>query len=186
MSLPAQEERARAAHTSHGARMDKDKHAAQAADGAPRYGQTTNSFAPRPLRVMSSIRSNKIKQSNRASLEKASMNIQNVFNHGNRGGVKIKAAALFMNRRSVGRRNNYGTVSLTAAKAPTSSSFIGVDSAKASRFNTGAKGHHGRNLYQQNALYDNSGRQTAQVPKRELISISTHSKQATPYQSLYK
>jgi hypothetical protein len=165
--MPSQE---RAAHTSHGARRDKDQ---QAADPAPRYGNTMSNFAPRPLRVMSSIRSNKIKQSNRASLEKASMNIQNVFNHGNRGGVKIKAAALFMNRRSVGRRNNYGTVSLNAAKA--AQSFVGVDSAKASRFNTGAKSHHGRNIY------DNSGRQTTQAPKRELVSISTHSKQATPF-----
>ena len=97
----------RVARTSHGERRVKEQ---PTADPAPRYGNSSSKFEPRPMRVMSSIRSNKLKQSNRISLEKASMNIQNVFNHDNRGGVKIKAASLFMNRRSVNRRNNYGTI----------------------------------------------------------------------------
>ena len=78
---------------------------------------------------MSSIRT-----SNRISLEKASMNIKNVFNHGNRGGVKIRAAALFMNRRTVGRRNTYGTQSLIKSEKNT---FINSNTGyyETSRFN---------------------------------------------------
>lgn len=136
----------RGAHTSHGARAGRPQEAEAIVS---RYNHTaTNQFGMKPLRVMSSIRSNKIKESNRLSLEKASMNIQNVFNHGSRGGVKIKAAALFMNRRSVGRRNNYGAASLTAGKPR----LLGIDSTKASRFNTANKSR---------TMYDNSGRATA-------------------------
>ena len=57
------------------------------------------------MRVMSSIRSNKIRNYNKLSLEKAEINITRVFELGNGGGVKIKAAALFMNRRVTNRRN---------------------------------------------------------------------------------
>lgn len=62
------------------------------------------------------------------------MNIKNVFNHGNRGGVKIRAAALFMNRRTVGRRNTYGTQSLIKSEKNT---FINSNTGyyETSRFN---------------------------------------------------